>query len=107
MAGSGEVERGAELLRWWNTEERPFEEIYGVGRDSITVSLMLGDKTEALQKLQRFSESDFSKTYHRIFLENDPLFDAVRDEPQFIALMNNYRIIAEQQRELLQAMNAN
>lgn len=107
LASSGAVERGNDFLRWWDAEAQSFEEVYGVGRDSITVSLVLGDKTEALQKLQNFSESDFSKTYHRMFLENDALFDTVRDEPQFIALLDNYRVIAEQQRELLQAMNAN
>ncbi len=106
LTRSGEVERGTELLQWWQDESNSIEEVYGTSRASVTVTLMLGDENDALGRLDRFSKRKDGWVFHRALLEHDSSFDPIRDEPQFVALLDDYRANAEKQRQLLQAMNA-
>ena len=106
LARSGDVERGEALLRWLLDESEPFYEIYGKDRNAMSLDLMLGDSAAALQALDEFSARKFDSTFNWISFERDPTFDPIRDEPAFIALMQDYESKAAEQRQLLQAMNA-
>jgi len=102
---SGETERGTELLEWFRGERNQFDEAYGVSRGSINVNLALGDYDVALEKLEAFGTRKFFSEFNHLLLERDHSFDPIRDEPAFIAILDEYRQNAEEQRQLVQAMN--
>ena len=107
LAYNGDKDRGHEFLRWIFSENEPFFEIYGADRNTVNLYLLLGDRDAALQALDEFSVRKFDSRFNAILLQRDPVFDAIRDEPAFIALMQDYERNAAEQRQLLQAMNEN
>jgi hypothetical protein len=107
LSHSGDVERGQGLLRWLRVDSEPFLEIYGSSRSTVNLRLELGDREGALQALNEFTERKFDSEFNVVAFERDPTFDAIRDEPAFIALMQDYEHNAAEQRQLLQAMNEN
>jgi hypothetical protein len=58
-----------------------------------------------LEKLDKYANTNYFHTLDRIYLQHDSVFDPIREEPAFIALLNEYREKAAEQRKLLQAMN--
>ena len=82
-----------------------YEEAYGVMRRQIAGRLVLGDTDAALDKLTGFAKNIYGRGGNRLLLERSNVFDSIRNEPAFIALLDDYRKDAEEQRELLQAMN--
>jgi hypothetical protein len=58
-----------------------------------------------LDKLEGFAQTKYRREWNRMFLEYSSTFDALREEPAFIALLDEYRENAAEQRILLQAMN--
>jgi hypothetical protein len=102
---SGEIDRGTAFLRWWKDERDLIDDTYITSRWSVAASLMLGDREEALQKLDSFAETKYITEFNRTMLEYDATFDPIRAEPAFIAILDEYRENAEKQRQLLQAMN--
>jgi tetratricopeptide (TPR) repeat protein len=104
---SGDAELGQELLRWLESEAAPFVKIYGADRSDINLLLELGDRDRALQTFSEFRKQIFSSEFNALLLRGDHAFDVMRDEPEFVSLMQEYDRNAAEQRELLQAMNAN
>ena len=103
----GDAERGMELLRWTEADVAPFIEIYGPTRSTVTLRLELGDRVGALAALDQFADNKFDSEFDTILFERDPTFDPIRNEPAFVALMEEYDRNAAEQRRLLQAMNEN
>ena len=106
LLGSGNTERGTELLSWWRDEIIDYEEIYGVGRASVAVSTLLDYEDEAITKLGRYAaESQYGWEFNRMLLQHSASLEPIRDDPKFTSLLESYRENAAEQRQLLQAMN--
>jgi len=105
LINSGDVERGSFLMQSFLDLQERYDETYRVGRSSITGRLLLGDNDAALEKLEGFSQTKYRREWNRMLLERSSTFDALREEPAFIALLDEYRENAAEQRILLQAMN--
>ena len=105
LINSGDVDRGTYLMEsFLNLSER-YDEAYGVHRFSVAGRLELGDTDAALDKLAGFAQSKYQSRGNKLYLERSPEFDTIRDEPAFIALLDDYRRNAAEQRQILQAMN--
>jgi hypothetical protein len=78
-----------------------------VHRRSIAGRLVLGDTDAALDKLAGFAQNKYFWWDNRLYLERSPSYDPIREEPAFIALLDEYRENAAEQRQILQAMNEN
>jgi TolB-like protein/Flp pilus assembly protein TadD len=101
---SGDVERGSYLLRKYLDYRSPRDEAYAVSRSSIAVHLALGDLDEARGMLAEFETNRYYWSFNRTLLEHSPLFDPLREDPDFVDMLDNYREEATEQRTILQAM---
>jgi len=101
---SGDVERGSHLLQKYLDWRSPRDAAYGVSRSTIAVKLALGDLDGAREILPTFEEFRYYWEFNRILLERSHLFDPLREDPAFIAMLEDYRSEAEEQRTILQAM---
>ena len=102
---SGDTDRGLHLLQSFDELSAPYREAYGTGRGSVATQLLVGDKDGALERLAELAKSPHDSLYNELFLERSSLYDPLREEPAFIALLNEYDKHAEEQRQLLQAMS--
>jgi TolB-like protein/Tfp pilus assembly protein PilF len=105
---NGNEERGREFLRAWGAQSKIFENAYGytdVGRTMIEI--MIGDRDAALQQGEYSTHRMYGSVFNYMLLTYNPLADPVRDDPEFIALLQKYQANAAEQRKLLQARNAN
>jgi TolB-like protein/Flp pilus assembly protein TadD len=102
---SGDTDRGSRLIRSVDEMAAPYREAYGTGRRSIINSLLVGDKDGALERLADLAKSPHRSNYNKLFLERSSLYDPLRDEPAFIALLDEYRKNAEEQRQILESMS--
>ena len=102
---SGDVERGSFLMQSFLDARERFDEVDFVSWPSIAGRLSLGNTDAALVKLDGFAETRYQRILSRLFLERSPLFDPIRGEPAFIALLDEYRENAAEQRQILQTMN--
>ncbi len=102
---SGETERGTEMLEWFQGERDKYDEVYLVTRRSVSANLALGNYDVALEKFAGFENVKYFEQFNHLMLERDHSFDPIRDEPAFIAILDDYRQNAEEQRRLVQAMN--
>ncbi len=102
---SGDVERGSHLLQSFLDLREPFDEIYGVIGASIGGHLMLGATERALNTLDSFAQRPDFGLFSRRMLERSSVFDPIREEPAFVALLDAYRKNAAAQRQILQATN--
>jgi hypothetical protein len=105
LINSGDVERGSFLMQSFLDLQERYDETFRVARSSIAGRLSLGDIDAALEKLKGFSQTKYRREWNRMLLERSSTFDALREEPAFIALLDEYRENAAEQRILLQAMN--
>jgi hypothetical protein len=101
---SGDVERGSHLLQKYLDWRSPRDAAYGVSRSTIAVKLALGDLDGAREILPTFEEFRYYWEFNRILLERSHLFDPLREDPAFIAMLEDYSAEAEEQRTILQAM---
>jgi TolB-like protein/Flp pilus assembly protein TadD len=104
---NGEVDKGTEFLRAWQDERTEIRAVYGDSRTDIGIELMLGDRTKALETLESVSNDKYYWEFNNLMFKRDPMFDPIRDEPAFIALLEEYERNAAEQRRLIQAANAN
>jgi hypothetical protein len=58
-----------------------------------------------LDKLEGFAQNKHRWEDSRLLLERSPVFDPIREEPAFIAFLDDYRENAAEQRKILQALN--
>jgi tetratricopeptide (TPR) repeat protein len=101
---SGEVDRGSYLLQKYIEYRTPRDQAYGVSRSSIAVELALGDLDGAREMLPEFEKIRYYWGFNRTLLERSHLFDPLREDPAFVAMLEKYRAEAAEQRTLLQAM---
>jgi tetratricopeptide (TPR) repeat protein len=105
LINSGDVERGSFLMQSFLDLQERYDETFSVGRSSIAGRLLLGDIDAALDKLEGFAQTKYRREWNRMLLERSSTFDALREEPAFIALLDEYRENAAEQRMLLQTMS--
>jgi hypothetical protein len=85
------------LLTYGSADLRPIEGL-----------LALGETDAALEKLRQFDATDKWANTHlvsQLMMRYSSLYDPIRDEPEFIALLDEYDRNAAEQRRLLQAMD--
>jgi len=102
---SGDVDRGAHLVNSFLDLQERYAEVYGVGSRSIASRILLGETDDAMERLDRFVKRPNSGFLTWLALEHSPVYDSIRDEPAFIALLDGRRKNAEKQRQILQTMN--
>ncbi len=102
---SGDLERGAVLIAASRNELERYDEVYGVGLSSVSSRLALKDTEGALQVLTEFADHPYESFFSRLYLERSSIFDSIRNEPAYIALLETYKTHAEQQRQLLEEMD--
>jgi len=107
LINSGDADRGSHLMRSLQELTERYDEAYGVHRRSIAGRLALGDTDAALDRLAGFAQNKYQRENNRLLLERSPVFDPIRDERAFIALLDELRENAAKQRQILQAMNEN
>jgi TolB-like protein/Flp pilus assembly protein TadD len=102
---SGDVERGTLLLRAIIDEQDRFDEAYDFAhRVSVEARLLLGDIEGAMAKLSVLA-SDLPGFNDLILFEHDSVFNPIRNEPAFVALLEKRRADVAAQQQLLQATN--
>ena len=57
--------------------------------------------------LPALAQNKYGRAWNKLYLERSPVYDPIRNEPAFIALLDDYRKNAAEQRQILQAMNEN
>jgi TolB-like protein len=102
---SGDTKRGTQLIESHIELMRRYEEAYSVGWPSVAAPLLLGDRDAALVKLRAFAPDKYRSNDAHIIMEHSALFEPIRDEPEFIAVLEDYRRNAAEQRALLETMN--
>jgi tetratricopeptide (TPR) repeat protein len=105
LTQSGDVQRGSELLTAVLNENLRYEEVYGARLFSVSIRLGLDDTEGALQKLAEIVASPHPGLYDRLIFERSSLYEPIRNEPAYIALLEYYKTNAEQQQRLLEEMN--
>ena len=104
---SGATDRGLYLLNASAELSALGRLAYRTNIDHVVDSLVLGDKVNALARLAEIKERSRHSTLKKLLLERTSIFDPLREEPAFIALLDEYNQHAEEQRQLLQAMLEN
>jgi tetratricopeptide (TPR) repeat protein len=105
LINSGDVDRGTYLMESFLDLQERYDAAYGANRRSVAGRLVLGDTDAALDKLAGFAQNKYGRVWNKLYLERSPLFDPIRKEPAFIALLDEYRENAKEQRQILQSMN--
>ena len=105
LINSGDVDRGTYLMESLLDLRERYDAAYGANRRSVASRLVLGDTDAALDKLAGTAQNKNRWVENKLYLERSPIFDPIREEPEFVALMDEYRENAEEQRQILQAMN--
>ncbi len=104
---SGDIDQGTLLMKAYLKERDRWDDAYTVSWTSIAGRVALGDIDAALTR-----ENGFRKTMYLeigvdelTMFRHSTLFDPIRDEPEFIELLELYETNAAEQRRLLQAAN--
>jgi len=105
LINSGDVDRGSYLMRSFLELRERYKETYGGHRRLVGGRLALGDTDGALAELADFAQNKYFWGDNGLLLERNSVYDPIRNEPAFIALLDDYRENAEEQRKILQAMN--
>ena len=100
---SGNIDRGSHLIQSYLDLQEPFDEVYGESHRSVAGRLLLGDTEAALDKLAGLAQYQYDWPFNQTFLERSSVFDPIRNEPEFIELLDEYRKNAAEQRRLLKA----
>jgi len=113
---SGDTARGTQLMReFLKRLEQQLEQFEGdllVGPHDIVGRLALGETEVAMAKLRKFANTKSKWIYgdmdglgFQTQLKHSALFDPIRDEPEFIELLKEYKDNAAEQRRLVQEMD--
>lgn len=104
---SGDLERGRHLIQLYLDRQESDEAFYvAVSLRSVVAHLVLGDTDAALDKLDDHSRNIYLGWLDQFELEHNSIYDPIRNEPAFIALLDEYRENAAKQRQILQTTNA-
>jgi len=104
---SGDVDRGTVLMKAFLKELDRDNEVSPVHWLSITGRLALGDIDAAMAKLKQFRPTMYHgmNVFAQVTLKHSKQYAPIRDEPEFIALLDEYRRNAAEQRRLVQEMD--
>jgi len=104
---SGDIDRGTVLMKAYLKEQDRVDEVYSLGLLSISGRLALGDIDAAMIKLKQFRPTMYNNVgvHYVDMLKHSKVFDPIRDEPEFIALLDEYRRNVAEQRRLLQEVD--
>jgi hypothetical protein len=100
---SGDIDRGTFLMKAYLEEQDRADEAYAVRWRSITGRLALGEVEAAMEKLREKRRTMYLYTVgmDKVMFKHSKLYDPIRDEPEFIALLDEYRKNAAEQRRLV------
>ncbi|MEJ2127748.1 MAG: hypothetical protein P8X81_02770 [Woeseiaceae bacterium] len=103
---SGDIDRGTFLMKAYLEEQDRGDDAYAVRWRSITGRLALGEVDAAMEKLRIKRRTMYLYTLgmDKVMFKHSELYDPIRDEPEFIALLDEYRKNAAEQRRLVQEM---
>ena len=101
LIANGDEDRGETILRESLSRADSAGDAFGPDLDSVRASLSLGDDAGALSRLRAFSDDPFSPELWPIQVRNAPEFEALRDVPEFVELINGFEENAAKQREIL------
>jgi TolB-like protein/Flp pilus assembly protein TadD len=105
---NGNEERGTEFLQAWSKMVATFEDAYGftnVGR--LLVDIMIGDRDTVLQDGELSAHRMYNGDFNYMMLKHAPSADPVRDDPEYIELLQKYEANALIQQQILQSRNEN
>jgi len=103
---SGDVVRGDRLMRSAMEKRDTWDGMLFVYLYGVAGRLALGETDAALEKLRAFSKNKwYIGLGELIVLRHSRLYDPIRNEPEFIALLEAYDQNQTEQRRLLQAMD--
>ena len=104
---SGDIDRGGHLLRAYLEIQDQNDKALGVHWSSVAARLALGEREAAMSKfreLARVNKWSWPGIMSQTMLRHSSIFDPIRNEPEFIALLELYETNAAEQRRLLQEM---
>ena len=106
---SGDIDRGTFLMKTYLEDQDRWDEAYTVRWSSVTGRLALGETEAAMAKLRERRRTIYLYTLPQdyVMFKHSKLYDPIRNEPEFIELLDEYRENAAEQRQILQAMNEN
>jgi len=103
---SGDIDRGGHLLRDFIEWMDPRDEVLGPFWVSVAARLALGERATAMSKFREFTR--VNKWWAGIdtitMLRHSSISDPIRNEPEFIELLESYEANAAEQRRLVQEM---
>jgi tetratricopeptide (TPR) repeat protein len=106
MIHNGQSDKGKTLLKEYLRNNEKFDRAYGISLRSAAASALIGDKTGALEKLKSVDLSFGGlRQPWVIALRNNSDFDSIRNEPGFVAKLEEYENKAAEQRAILEEMN--
>ncbi len=105
----GETDRGEYLLRAYLEYRKPIDEDSWPNWSSVAAQLALGEREAAMNKFRDFTRlnkwSDLTGSIvSQTMLKHSSVFDPIREEPEFIELLDFYEKNASEQRRLLKEM---
>jgi TolB-like protein/Flp pilus assembly protein TadD len=114
LVQSGDTDRGRHLLRAYLEYHDLADEALGPDWKSVAARLALGEKAEAISTFRElarvnkwFWQNIYSVPYgilSQVMLKHSVMFDPIRNEPEFIELLELYETNAAEQRRLVQEM---
>jgi hypothetical protein len=105
---SGDIERGVHLLRAYSEGRDPIDEALWPNWRSVAAQLALGEREVAMSKfreLMRVQKWAWPGIVSQTMIKHSAVFDPIRDEPEFIELLDFYERNATEQRRLLMEMD--
>ena len=110
----GDTDRGGRLLRAYLEHQDLADEALGPDWKSVAARLALGEKAEAISTFRElarvnkwFWQNIYSVPYgilSQVMLKHSVIFDPIRNEPEFIELLELYETNVAEQRQLVQEM---
>jgi TolB-like protein len=104
---NGDVQRGEPLMRRSLEEADKRENIFFLAISSVNGRLALGETDAALERFRKFDATDKwinSDLGAQLMFRYNSLYDPIREEPEFIELLDMYDKNAAKQRKLLTEM---
>ena len=112
---SGDIDRGGHLLKAYLEIQDQEDEALGPNWRSVAARLALGEKEAAMSKFRELARvnkwfwlgtGQFAMygILSQVMLKHSAIFDPIRNEPEFIELLELYETNAAEQRRLLQEM---
>ena len=116
LVQSGDTDRGGHLLRAYLERRDQEDEVLGVHWSSVAARLALGEKEAAMSKFRELARVNkwfwlwpgHGVAYgilSQVMLKHSTIFDPIRNEPEFIELLELYETNAAEQRRLVQEMD--